>query len=313
MQGTTAAALIATVACYGTVQPGYGHDAEVIRRMQRRDDILGILLPVLAALLLFLMLIVMRQRRSGLPVFEGAIRRWGEFIASARATAAASSRRSGPGDRFELLGEDEAEQHARRDRKILAEDGTVLLYVGQSVRIQADDALHEGTLYDIEENGLTVAPVSQVENVEIPWKAVRRMEARFGRERRRSLPWALAVAGAGALGACGAFLDAVDRATAVVYRSKHSTEIGAVLGAIVGYGVGSLVMHALPGPRWRLIAVDPDSSAPISLDNLAERASATFETEDAVEGTPREEVIARIVIVLIAFGFCAVFRRAAMP
>jgi hypothetical protein len=283
MQGTTAAALIATVACYGTVQPGYGHDAEVIRRMQRRDNILGILLPVLAALLLFLMLIVMRQRRSGSPVFEGVIRRSREFVASARKTTQPVA----------LSPLEESEQNARRDRTVLGEDGTVLLYVGPAVRIRTPVARHEGALYDIGERDLTLARPGLVENVDLPWSEVQRIDARYGPERRHSIPMILGLIGAGLFGFCGLLIDEIEK--------------GAVLGALFGSFIGALIIYALPGPRWRMIVEDADHT-PIALATLPARVAATFETQDVFEKTPRDEVVARIAIVLIVLGFCAVLR-----
>jgi hypothetical protein len=299
-------ALLAVEACSDT-RPSW-QQGDVIRQMQRRDDILGLLLPFLAAGLLLLVLVAMRQHRSGKPAF-GWLSSWWNERKAARLQRA-SSPEPGPQSEAAFAGmvESGAEEVARHERKIRSGNGRVLLRVDQRVRVHTPDGVREGPLYDVGEQGLVVQTSRLVGHFDIPWEDVQRVDAQYGPPRQQRVSWMFALLGAGFFGYCGAILDSIDRATAVIPKPQYTTALGTILGALVGFLLGRLVMYALPGPVWRQLVVRTDGSPALSPANFATRASASSAATGGIESTPRAAIVARAILVLIVFGLCALFQ-----
>ena len=202
-----------------------------------------------------------------------------------------------------------AQEAERLSHKIVARDGTtVLLQASQYVRVKTSSAVHSGPLYDLSDEGLTVADWWKPETPHIPWEQIRAISVRHGRERQWWIPMTGGIVGGGLLGTCGWFLDELGRSTSGRAPDNPLTPYGLSIGLRVGGLLGMLIMYSIPGPRWRALIQLPADAPPLSMATLATRVTKS-PTPMGGGAEVGYELIAQIVLVFVVLGTCAIFSR----
>ena len=295
---------------------GHRNPSEMLERAELRDAWLGTLLPVAVAGLLVLMLLISwRRRQKG--ALEGLFRRrslrdgWLEISARYTRWRDASREQARAAEALAAAQDDaewrarQAELDARSVPKILSVDGSAtLLQQNQRIRVIARRAERDGLVLDITETGLKVPDWSRGEKPEIPWDEVREISVRVGSERRLWIPMTFGLLFAALLGFVGSMLDSYDESAGHIW--------GTLIGCAVGGVFGSLIMMALPGPRWRKVVDVTNGSAPLSLSTFAARAAESAAAtataaERRWETVDTLELGARLVLMMIFLVLLGLF------